>query len=392
MSDRRMSLRAAAVLARHRAPAGRRQRNLPAAHRRSVGRSRASKVTLRTARYPGSPRREVVDGVQISRAGGRYSVYIWAGLAMVVGPARARPAAAGAARRGDRHPERPAVHGPVGVRPTGSGAGAPLPPRAVAGGGSGAGQNRLVRRVEAVAAGAPPQPVRHGVAAVGAGPDGARCRLRIGSPSCATGSTRRRRTTLTAPRSATPRVAVLSRLVPHKQIEDALDAIAELRARIPDVHLDVLGGGWWDQHLVDHAAAARHLRCGHLPRSRRRRHQTRGAATVLGACAAVAQRGLGVGGDGGRAAWGAHRRLPVLGWTDGFDRRRRHRHVGRRLRRTGRRPRAAAVGSGAARTARRQGCRFAVASSPGGRAPMRCARCWSRCTRAGISAASSSRP
>jgi glycosyltransferase involved in cell wall biosynthesis len=60
-------------------------------------------------------------------------------------------------------------------------------------------------------------------------------------------------TTLTAPRSATPRVAVLSRLVPHKQIEDALDAIAELRARIPDVHLDILGGGWWDQHLVDHA-------------------------------------------------------------------------------------------------------------------------------------------
>ena len=41
------------------------------------------RVTLRTARYPGAPRREVVDGVQISRAGGRYSVYIWAGLAMV---------------------------------------------------------------------------------------------------------------------------------------------------------------------------------------------------------------------------------------------------------------------------------------------------------------------
>ena len=39
-------------------------------------------VTLRTARYPGAPRREVVDGVHISRAGGRYSVYIWAMLAM----------------------------------------------------------------------------------------------------------------------------------------------------------------------------------------------------------------------------------------------------------------------------------------------------------------------
>jgi hypothetical protein len=39
-------------------------------------------VTLRTARYPGAPRREVVDGIQISRAGGRYSVYVWALLAM----------------------------------------------------------------------------------------------------------------------------------------------------------------------------------------------------------------------------------------------------------------------------------------------------------------------
>src|SRR4029453_7761044 len=55
------------------------------------------KVTLRTARYPGAPRREVRDGVRISRGGGSYSVYIWAGLAMVLarfglGPLRkARP-------------------------------------------------------------------------------------------------------------------------------------------------------------------------------------------------------------------------------------------------------------------------------------------------------------
>src|SRR5260370_30607001 len=41
-------------------------------------------VTLRTARYPGAPRREVVDGVAISRAGGRYSVYIWAMLAIAL--------------------------------------------------------------------------------------------------------------------------------------------------------------------------------------------------------------------------------------------------------------------------------------------------------------------
>src|SRR5580704_11855085 len=43
---------------------------------------------------------------------------------------------------------------------------------------------------------------------------------------------------LTGPRSVTPRVLVLSRLVPHKQIEDALTAVAQLRPSIPDLHLD----------------------------------------------------------------------------------------------------------------------------------------------------------
>ena len=50
-------------------------------------------VTLLTARYPGAPRREVVDGVRIHRAGGRYSVYVWALLAMaaavlIMGPGK----------------------------------------------------------------------------------------------------------------------------------------------------------------------------------------------------------------------------------------------------------------------------------------------------------------
>ena len=60
--------------------------------------------------------------------------------------------------------------------------------------------------------------------------------------------------TLTLPRSETPRVAVLSRLVPHKQIEDVLDAVARLLPRSPDLHLDVVGGGWWHDRLVAHAA------------------------------------------------------------------------------------------------------------------------------------------
>src|SRR5437879_4566590 len=48
-------------------------------------------VTLRTARYPGAVRREVVDGVRISRAGGRYSVYLWALLAMAAAQLRMGP-------------------------------------------------------------------------------------------------------------------------------------------------------------------------------------------------------------------------------------------------------------------------------------------------------------
>jgi glycosyltransferase involved in cell wall biosynthesis len=59
--------------------------------------------------------------------------------------------------------------------------------------------------------------------------------------------------TLDLPKSVTPRVVVLSRLVPHKQIEDALDAVARLRPGLPDLHLDVVGGGWWEDRLVTHA-------------------------------------------------------------------------------------------------------------------------------------------
>jgi glycosyltransferase involved in cell wall biosynthesis len=59
--------------------------------------------------------------------------------------------------------------------------------------------------------------------------------------------------TLNGERSAQPRVVVLSRLVPHKQIEDALDAVARLRSRVAGLHLDIVGGGWWHDRLVERA-------------------------------------------------------------------------------------------------------------------------------------------
>ena len=47
---------------------------------------------------------------------------------------------------------------------------------------------------------------------------------------------------------------MLSRLVPHKQIEHALVVVQRLAAELPDLHLDVVGEGWWHDRLV--AAAA----------------------------------------------------------------------------------------------------------------------------------------
>ncbi|WP_319447493.1 MULTISPECIES: glycosyltransferase family 4 protein [unclassified Mycobacterium] len=210
-------------------------------------------VTLRTARYPGSPRREVVDGVDVSRAGGPYSVYVLAMFAMLLarvglGPlGRTRPDVVVDTQNGlpfmarlvfgrrtvvlvhhchrDLWPVAGWMFSRVGwfvesvVSP------------------------RLHRSNQYVTVSLPSARdlVELGVstdriAVVGNGLDEAPAH------------------TLTEPRSSTPRVAVLSRLVPHKQIEHALDAIAGLRTQLPELHLDVIGAGWWAERLVEHAA------------------------------------------------------------------------------------------------------------------------------------------
>jgi len=53
--------------------------------------------------------------------------------------------------------------------------------------------------------------------------------------------------------ASTPRVCVLGRLVPHKQVEHAIDAVAALRTELPGLHLDVVGDGWWRPHLEESA-------------------------------------------------------------------------------------------------------------------------------------------
>jgi glycosyltransferase involved in cell wall biosynthesis len=210
------------------------------------------RVTLRTARYRGAPRREVVDGVAVHRAGGRYSVYVWALLAMVaarigLGPLRrVRPDVVVDTQNGlpflaglvwgrrtlvlvhHCHREQWPVAGRVMAR-IGWFVESWLSPR-------------VYRRNQYVTVSLPSA---RDLALLGVTSDRVAV-VRNGVDAAP-------EHTLAVPRSATPRLVVLSRLVPHKQIEDALDATARLRARIPDLHLDVLGDGWWSQRLVDHA-------------------------------------------------------------------------------------------------------------------------------------------
>ena len=209
-------------------------------------------VTLRTARYAGAPAREVIDGVQINRAGGRYSVYIWAGLAMVLariglGPLRkARPDVVIDTQNGIPFLARLAygrrvvvlVHHchrelwPVAGRRTGR-FGWFVESRL---------SPWLHRRNQYVTVSLPSARDLTDLGVNAAHIAVVRNGLDEAPPE-----------TLELPRSDRPRVALLSRLVPHKQIEDALDAVARLRPRMPGLHLDIVGGGWWRQRLVDHA-------------------------------------------------------------------------------------------------------------------------------------------
>ena len=197
-------------------------------------------------------RREVIDGVRISRGGGHYTVYIWAGLAMVaarlgLGPLRhSRPDVVIDSQNGLPFLARLAygrrvivlVHHchrdqwPVAGRFLGR-FGWFVESRL---------SPRLHRNNQYVTVSLPSARDLTDL-----GIDAARVAIVRNGLDEAPPST------LIGLRSLTPRVVVLSRLVPHKQIEDALEAVAELRTRIPDLHLDVVGGGWWQDRLVARA-------------------------------------------------------------------------------------------------------------------------------------------
>ncbi|WP_405160033.1 glycosyltransferase family 4 protein [Nocardia sp. NBC_01499] len=213
--------------------------------------ARGVKVTLRTARYPGAPKREHLDGIDISRAGGRFSVYPRALAALALGrlglgPLRGlRPDAVIDTQNGipffaTTATAAPAVvlvhHGhreqwPVAGRLVGR-IGWWIESRL---------SPRVHRRNQYLTVSLPSA---EELATLGVEQSRIAVVRNGAEPVPADAPTGAAET-----RSPNPRIVVLSRLVPHKQIEDALAVVARLRTRIPGLHLDVIGDGWWADNL-----------------------------------------------------------------------------------------------------------------------------------------------
>lgn len=80
---------------------------------------------------------------------------------------------------------------------------------------------------------------------------------------------------LDIPRSPVPALCVLGRLVPHKQVEHAVDVVVALRQDHPDACLTIVGSGWWEKELRSYVSSvgADDVVCfaGHV--SERRKHE-----------------------------------------------------------------------------------------------------------------------
>lgn len=213
-------------------------------------------VTLRTARYPGSAASEVRDGITISRGGGRLGVYPSALAAIVAGRFGRGPLA--------------------GIRPDvviDTQNGIPFFARWVAGAPVVVLVHHCHRRQWPVAGAMlgkvgwfiesrmSPWVHRHSQYLTVSLPSAEDLdEMGIGAERVAVVRAGTDPVPETEPRGTeTPRLCVLSRLVPHKQIEHALEVMARLSTTHPDVVLDVIGDGWWSEQL---RARATELRVG----------------------------------------------------------------------------------------------------------------------------------
>ncbi len=259
----------------------------------SVGRElalRGHDVTLLCAHHPGSARREEVDGVRLRRLGGRLTVYLW-GMAwlvrhrrdvdVVVDVVNGLPFASPLVRRHGVvalvhhvHAEQwriiyPGLAGRIGWFVESR-----IVPLLYRGRPFLTVSDASARDLTTI--GIDPEQitvVRNGLSAM---PD------------------------QVSAKSPTPRLAVLSRLVPHKQIEHALTVLRRLTPEFPDLHLDVVGDGWWRDQL-DAAAAELEVRDrvtfhGHVTEDRRDELVARAWVMVMpsvkeGWCLAITESG-----------------------------------------------------------------------------------------------------
>ena len=198
-------------------------------------------VTVFTARYPGSAKDEVRDGVRYRRRGGHLSVYLWALLLLGTGRL-GRPRAVLEVQNGmpflsrlvtrarvvvlvhHVHREQWPVVGPVLAK-----VGWFLESRVAV---------RVNRGTPYVAVS---DATRRELTELGVVP---------ADVSLAYNGLPAMPSRVAQPRSPEPSLVTLSRLVPHKQVEHALRLVAALRDEIPTLSLTVVGGGWWEDELL----------------------------------------------------------------------------------------------------------------------------------------------
>lgn len=201
---------------------------------------RGHRVTIACAAYAGAPREEVVDGVRFVRRGTKMDIYLRTFVALLLGRYGKVDAVVDVqnglpffTRLATRKPVVVLVHHvhreqwpvvyPGLIGRVGWWIESRLSPR-------------LYRRSQYVAVS---QATRLELVELGVDRDRIQVIHNGNEPAPA----------VEAVRSPTPRICVLGRLVPHKQVEHAVDALADLLADHPDTVLDVVGAGWWEDEL-----------------------------------------------------------------------------------------------------------------------------------------------
>jgi glycosyltransferase involved in cell wall biosynthesis len=203
---------------------------------------RGHQVTMLSASYPGAKREEMSDGIRMIRRGGRLTVYLWAALLHLRGsirrhdvvidvqnaipfftPLYCRQAKVVLVHHVHRE-QWPVCFGPVRAR-IGWWIESRLAPW-------------LYRRTRYVTVS---QVTREELASLG---------VDRKSISVVYNGTTRQAEPVAGGRTPYPSVCVLGRLVPHKRVEYALEAVARLRSELPGLRLTVVGEGYWHPRLL----------------------------------------------------------------------------------------------------------------------------------------------